>query len=205
MFFRSKKIIWLSLVLIFLTFCLSAPLWAGEILMSQAGFANWLQQATLPLQQKITGLHSRSDRLASSIKDLEKQIVQEIVLKPGVLQVSISGPVLNTTKTLDVAPVIKNDRTLVPLRFVGEILGAEVIWDDAARTVTYISDQRNITLKIDSKEAKVDGQTIALDVPPTIINSRTMVPLRFVGEWMGAVVRWDGATSTILIRYYSGN
>jgi hypothetical protein len=205
MFSRLRRMLWPGLAVIMLILSLSSPLWAGEVLMSQAGFANWLQQATAPLQQKMSSLQTRSDQLQASIDYLEGQIIQEIVLQPGIKQVRISGPVRNDTQNLDVAPLIQNGRTLVPLRFIGEVLGAEVIWNDVSRQVVYRTNDRNIALTVNSKQAQVNGQAIELEVAPVILNGRTLVPLRFISEWMGAVVRWEGATNTILIRYFSGN
>lgn len=96
--------------------------------------------------------------------------------------------------TGDVEPILKNNRTLVPLRAVAEYLGATVDYKD--RTVTVISENKIITLPLDAREAvlqSTDGtsitqQTIDLDVAAHIYKERTMVPLRFVAEAMGIQV-----------------
>lgn len=103
-------------------------------------------------------------------------------------------------KVMDAAPYIKNDRTYVPMRFLGEILGAEVVWDDAARTVTLTKGDDVAVFTIGSTSYTVNGEAKTADVAPEIANSRTMLPARFVAEAFGAVVGWDAATQTVLIQ-----
>lgn len=100
----------------------------------------------------------------------------------------------------DVAPIISEGRTLVPLRYIFEALGAEVKWDAATRTVTGSKGSNKIVLRIDSKEAVVNGETRELDVPATIVNGRTLVPARFISESLGAEVLWDGDSKTVIIK-----
>lgn len=99
----------------------------------------------------------------------------------------------------DVPPVIINDRTLAPVRVISENLGAEVYWDNDNRLVQIKTNTKTIILKIDDKKALVNGQEILLDVPATIINNRTMVPLRFLGETLGAEVKWDNDLRRVII------
>jgi hypothetical protein len=108
------------------------------------------------------------------------------------------------SKTLDSPPVIKNGRTLLPIRPVIESLGGTVAWDSATRKVTIKLGSTTIELWIDNKNAKVNGVTKTLDVAPQIINGRTMVPVRFVSENLGAKVDWDDKTKTITITYSGG-
>jgi len=91
----------------------------------------------------------------------------------------------------DVAPIIENDRTMVPLRVISENLGASVYWDNAQRTVRITNSSKTILLKINDKEAIINDQAVPLDSPAIIVNDRTMVPLRFIGESLGAEVFWD--------------
>jgi hypothetical protein len=103
-------------------------------------------------------------------------------------------------KVMDVAPYIKNDRTYVPMRYMGETLGAEVVWDDAARTVTLTKDDTTVVFTIGSTTYTVNGEAKTADVAPEIANDRTMLPARFVAEAFGATVGWDAATQTVLIQ-----
>jgi competence protein ComEC len=101
--------------------------------------------------------------------------------------------------SFEVPPVIENDRTLVPLRAIFESLGAVVIWDDPTQTVTATKAGTEIKLTLGQAIAYKNGSPVALAVPAESINDRTMVPLRFVSEALGAQVDWDEATQTITI------
>lgn len=110
---------------------------------------------------------------------------------------------LNSTTTLDSAPYVdpNTNRTLVPLRFIAETFGATVNWDEGSKTVTITLNHKEIKLQIGNSTAYINGEEETLDQPPVIINSRTMVPLRFIAEAFGATVDWDDTTQTILITY----
>lgn len=99
---------------------------------------------------------------------------------------------INNQKVIsDVPPVIYKDRTLVPIRVISEYLGATVLWNDKDKTVKVYLDGRQVILKINDTKALLDQQTVVLDVPAMIIDSRTMVPLRFVSEALKAEVLWN--------------
>lgn len=99
----------------------------------------------------------------------------------------------------DVSPVIENDRTLVPMRAIFEALGAEISWDEITKTVTAVKGDVKISLTVGSKTAYKNGEPFVLDVPAKIIGGRTMVPLRFISESLGAGVYWEGSTQTVRI------
>ena len=101
--------------------------------------------------------------------------------------------------TLDQAPVIQEGRTLVPLRFIGEALGALIEWNPDNRTVTYTTPDTQILLTIDNPIAYVNGKPVEIDVAPTIINNRTLVPARFVSETMGYQTEWLSNTRQVII------
>ena len=106
------------------------------------------------------------------------------------------GYINNADFPLDAAPVIRNSRTMLPVRFVAEALGAVVGWDGATSTVTVTTDSTKLEIKIGASTAKVNGAEVTLDSPAFIEKSRTYLPVRFVAENLGATVAWDGATST---------
>ncbi|WFA08919.1 N-acetylmuramoyl-L-alanine amidase family protein [Tissierella sp. Yu-01] len=98
----------------------------------------------------------------------------------------------------DVPSFIYVDRTLVPVRFVAERLGAKVGWDQSTKTATILHDNNEIKLTIDSNKVVVNNQTRTLDknsIPKLVTfsnkDSRTMVPVRFVSEVLGYEVGWD--------------
>lgn len=86
---------------------------------------------------------------------------------------------------MEVAPVIDNGRTLVPVRGVLEAMGASVTWDPSTKTATALYEGISVSVTIDKFKAYVDGNETILDVPAKIIDGRTMVPLRFVAEAIG--------------------
>lgn len=100
----------------------------------------------------------------------------------------------------DQAPFINSDnRTMVPARFVSEALRAEVEWNEETRQVIVKHKNRNILLTIGVRVAWVDSRQVSLDTAPSILGGRTMVPLRFVSECLGAEVVWDGDYQIVYI------
>ncbi len=97
----------------------------------------------------------------------------------------------------DQPPVEQAGRVFVPLRGVFEQLGASVVYQNGAINAT--GDGRNVSLQIGSNQATVDGQSQTLDSPPFVEGSRTLVPLRFVAQALGASVDWNNDTSTVTI------
>lgn len=99
----------------------------------------------------------------------------------------------------DVPPQIISDRTFVPLRVIFEAMGAEVSWDGEARKVTATKADTVVEMTIDNTVMSVNSKEITLDVPPQIVDDRTLVPARAVAESFGAEVNWDGETRTVII------
>ena len=97
-----------------------------------------------------------------------------------------------TALVMDVSPVLKEGRTLVPFRAIGEALMAEVDWDGSAGKVTLTLGDNTVQLVIGNKTAYVNGEARTLDVPAMLVEGRTMVPLRFIGESLGVFVYWSG-------------
>ena len=92
-----------------------------------------------------------------------------------------------------------NDRLMVPVRAILEALGATVDWDEAERTVSISGQGHTLLLKIDSTRAVVDGGQRTMDTCPVIKNERTMLPARYVGEYLGFTVDWDEETRTVTV------
>ena len=101
----------------------------------------------------------------------------------------------------DVAPFIENGTTLVPLRFISEVLGAEVTWLADTKQVQILHQGHEIMLTIGSASVSVDGLPQELDVPAQLVNNRAFVPLRFISETLGADVDYDDAQKEITIRF----
>jgi len=94
----------------------------------------------------------------------------------------------------------ENSRTLVPIRFIAEEMGADVGWNGETELVTIEKKDVLINLTIGEKRAKVNGAWKNFDTQAILYNARTMVPLRFISETLGAEVEWDGNTRTVYIR-----
>lgn len=99
----------------------------------------------------------------------------------------------------DVAPAVIQGRTLVPLRAIFEALGATVSWDQATQTATATWADAHLTLPSGAAVAELNGQKRPLDVPAQVVGGRTLVPLRFVAETLGAQVGWYGHSRVITI------
>ncbi len=97
-------------------------------------------------------------------------------------------------------PRRKMGRVLVPLRGVFEKMGAHVEWDDDSQTVFADRNDTRVELMIGSNNATVNGRAVLMDVPAQLIDGRTLVPLRFLSESLGARVNFDGPNRSIDIR-----
>jgi len=98
-----------------------------------------------------------------------------------------------------VPPTIIQDRTMVPFRAIAEALGVTVIWQAETRSIDARGPGVQVYLAINEKTAVINGLQRLLDVPPLIVNDRTLVPLRFFSEAFGARVSWEGATRTVAV------
>ena len=113
----------------------------------------------------------------------------------------------DTPHEMDVAPIIVEGRTLLPIRFIAEPLGATVGWDGTEKKVTVSLEDIFIELWIGKPLARVNGEYKLIDpknpnVKPIIVPpGRTMLPVRFVAENLGCKVDWEGETRTVIITY----
>lgn len=124
-----------------------------------------------------------------------------VVMTIGSADFVVNNAVVNVP---DAAPYIANDRTYVPFRALGEAIGAEVVWDNDARTVTYTLGKTEVVMTIGEKTYTVNGEEKTMDVAPVITGDRTYVPVRFVGEALGfkvtALSAADGTTSSVVFQ-----
>jgi len=124
-----------------------------------------------------------------------------IVLKIGDPYMTVNGAKKEIDPGRNTVPVIVKGRTLLPIRALIETMGGSVGWDDNTKKVTIKLKNTTIVLTINKNQATVNGKAKEMDVAPQIINSRTMVPLRFVTEQLGCQVDWNADTKTVTIRY----
>ncbi len=153
-----------------------------------------------------------TDEIVTDEISITKQIILQLWI--GKTNYTINGQTL----TLDVAPTVSSpplpaelkDNTYMPIRAVAEALGAEVGWVGAEKKVTLTQKKADgstnfIELWINKKTAKVNGVETKLNdagtLYPAIVSDRTMLPLRFVANNLGAEVGWDGAERKITLTY----
>lgn len=124
----------------------------------------------------------------------------------GVYQVSAKTTTNNIKVTVngkqlyfDVNPQSIDGRTFVPMRGIFEALGAEIKWDGTTQTVTGSKGEMTVKLTINQNQAYINGKAVTLDAPATIVKGSTLVPVRFIAESLGADVKWDASTSTVII------
>lgn len=101
----------------------------------------------------------------------------------------------------DAKPFIdSNNRTLVPLRAVGEALMLTVDWDNTAREAVFSNGESTLYFPIGSSTARTgDGGTVTMDTAAVIVNDRTYAPIRYLAEYFGFSVDWDNANQTVVI------
>ena len=135
---------------------------------------------------------------ACAAEETQTADTKTIVLKIGSPTMTVNG----TDMPIDedgTAPVIVNDRTLLPVRAVVEQMGGTVDWNGEKQEVTLNYGADEIKLTIDSTEAYLNGVTQTLDVAPTVMNDRTMLPIRFIAESFKFGVVWNGDEQTVTI------
>lgn len=98
----------------------------------------------------------------------------------------------------DQAPVIVDDRTLVPMRKIFEAMDADVTWDEPSQTITSTRGSDVVTMTIGQKQVYKNGKVVyTMDVPAQIMQDRTIVPIRAVAVAFDANVAWDGINYVI--------
>lgn len=134
-------------------------------------------------------LDSLEDKLATSMT---------ITLKIGQTYMTVD----DKRVTLDSAPFISAEgRTYVPLRALGEAIGATFVWDNTAKKVTYTWGERQINLWVGNTAISVNGVPKETDAAPLIVNGRTMVPLRVISENFGFYVKWNNTLKQATLIY----
>ncbi len=93
---------------------------------------------------------------------------------------------------MEVPPQVRDGRTMVPIRAVAEALGADVSWDQQTRQITLTRAGSIMTMTLDSTLATVDGVPAEMDVAPYASDGRTLIPARYMAEFFGQKVAWNG-------------
>lgn len=138
------------------------------------------------------------DALNSALTETSKSEETVITMQIGNPIVTING----TEKPIDengTVPIIVNDRTLLPVRAIVEEIGGTVGWDGDTQTVTLTYNGKEIQMVIDNTTVYLNGTAQVLDIAPTIINDRTMLPIRFIAESFEFDVEWNDTEQRVTI------
>ena len=162
---------------------------------------------TLVVDSGATAVLSKAAQDAFSIENNGGTVVTyaskteektEVKLTIGSTTAYINGK----AQTLDSAPINRNNRTMLPVRFLANAFGVSndgIKWDAATRTATLTNSEVTIVVTIDAPEMTVNGEKVALDSPAIIENNRTYLPVRAIANALGVKnenIAWDAATNT---------
>lgn len=148
-----------------------------------------VEEAAEDIEEAIT-VEPKDEDLYRKIGELYEQAGEKGI------KVFVKGKKL----TFDAAPFIENGRTMVPVRAIAEALGLEVNYKNGVVTIRNPANGKTVVLRVGRAEAEVDGKKVALDAPARVIPpGRTVVPLRFVSESMGADVEWFGTGQVVAV------
>lgn len=105
----------------------------------------------------------------------------------------------NKQVEMDTPPDVRDGRTMVPIRAVAEALGADVTWRGETGRIEMVRAGRSVVMELGSTGAMVDGSRVEMDVAPYAVEGRTLIPARYVAEFFGQKVEWDGTKRQVLI------
>ncbi len=146
---------------------------------------------------------------------MKKLIISVILVLSLVMQVcpcfakDVTVMLDNEKVEFDVSPQIIDGRTLVPLRAVFEKINANVTWVEEGQIIIITKGSRIIAMEVGKAQfnstdiIKNETEVITLDVPPQVIDGRTLIPIRAAAEEFGLTVGWDDATWTVLLSTFS--
>jgi len=175
-------------------------------LVTKSYVDNYIDNRVRELQAQLDGINRQINVLEAKIAGLEQE------QKPAPGRAPSSGAPIrliignrlawigDSSRELPVAPYqTPGGTSMVPFRFIGEALGAQVDYDSASRTVSYTTQDHSVILKIGSTTGTIDGRQKSFPAPAALVENTTMVPVRVISEGLGADVSWDQVTWTITI------
>ncbi|MFD2412771.1 stalk domain-containing protein [Paenibacillus rhizoplanae] len=126
----------------------------------------------------------------------------EAGLPKGTAAMSIGGKAMTvngTKRPIDVAPIVKDGSTYVPIKYVLDAFGGNAVWDAKTKKIMVLRGAKALDLTVNKKEFVLNGKRQSAEVAPMILNARTLVPLRLVTEQLGLTVKWEQNTKTVTI------
>jgi titin len=174
-----------------------------------AGVVKWLDETAMPAtaySYRVKAYNAGGESAWSNEYGVTTPAeVQTVIIK---LTIDKKTYMVNGVQmTMDVAPVIMESRTLGPVRYIAEAIGAGVSWDAVERKATVTLGSKSIEMWIGKNTARVGGVFVLIDpenpeVKPLILPpGRTMLPFRFIAEQLGADVGWDPVKREVTITY----
>lgn len=100
----------------------------------------------------------------------------------------------------DMPAVIIDGRTMLPMRQIAQELGCEVNWNEAAKQIYVMQGSDIIVFTVDSKTGYENGKEFTMDVPATIVNDRTMLPVRALADALHLNIKWDDPNRIVSIQ-----
>ncbi|WZL73801.1 copper amine oxidase N-terminal domain-containing protein [Clostridiaceae bacterium 35-E11] len=157
-----------------------------------------LKHETKRIKQAMKKLMKKrySEEALEELKEKAEAIIAE---NPEVVVIPVENVITKKDLKFDTPPVIKQGRTLIPVRAITEGFGAEVKWNPEERKVTIIKNDIEIIFQLDDTKVLVNGEEKDIDVSAQLMNNRTIVPLRFIVENLGLKIDYDADTETIEI------
>ncbi len=160
-------------------------------------FGRYLEQGLTPQQIE--------SKFAPALEEFKKERTKYLIYgdEPGDYRDSKGSIIVLVNGNqieFDASPYIdQNNRTMVPLRAILEALGAKVDWDAQTRGINIVRQGERVRFALNDNTAVVNGEVRIMDTTPVIKNSRTMVPLRYIGEYFGAGVDWNPSLRAVKV------
>ena len=169
----------------------------GEFLKEQYDAVNGYKDTTYTLNYFGVTPTEESLKFFTTVNNSVKNST-EVKLTIGSTTAYINGK----AQILDAAPINRNNRTMLPVRFLANAFGVDndgIKWDAATRTATLTNSEVTIVVTIDAPSMTVNGETVVLDSPAIIEQNRTYLPVRAIANALGVSndnIAWDAATNT---------
>lgn len=165
--------------------------------------------AKSPVRSSEAAVRQAGQRLEppkiASVLPAKRTVVAEapIPVRKGVKIEGLSGPfavIMDANPvSFDVSPRVHFGVPIAPVRQIFENAGGRLFWNQADRTVTIIGAPKEVWMKVGLNAARLDGDSITLELPPMIINGRTLAPISFIQEALGIDCVYDPSLGAIII------
>lgn len=179
--------------------------WSSKVLYSGTVTVGGLSQNNIPIQADYNDQETHNRDMITNVQaKYMAPVSANAILKYfiGSTSYTLNG----ATQTMDAAPIISQDRTFMPIRFITDNIGAQTRWNEQDQTVTITMENKTIVLTIGSATARVNDVPTPIDpnnqnVLPFIIDGRTMMPLRFIAENLDCDTDWDPGSRMVTISF----